>query len=865
MNNIQKAFKMKSQLRGMADGGVAQTANTLRGRRAQIDAAVDAAAGLPQQPQPQQQPQQQQPQQQQKPPEKGALRSFFGLADGGYAPPKKSLKNGGAVSGKGGPTADKVGPVALSDGEYVLPADTVDALGVENLDALRLATHKFVDKNKKSTLRGMVDGGAASPYGDILPEDYVRASQNASMASTMANNQPTPEISRQPTPQPAAGPTPDQAYESQIRDNMQRERERIGRDSQRVADGMEQARNRSAPVGPTPDAPAGPGFFSASSSSRAVPDMGARRAAVNSGGGVTGGLLRGQVAYGLASGAADSLKDIGSGYRDEFQNQMGTSGSSPWTKALVDAARVASNIGNATTFGLAGRVGEGIASATGGGSFMDGFTAGNRRDRFLRQNGEGALAPAPAPIASRSEPTKEELDALESLRQRSGVGSTPSGGLSAEQSRWLADNGVPVDQQGQAPVPEDQRRAILRDQRGTPGQYVNLGNYGGDAPIFATASTPGGRLDSFVGIGSGKGGAPVNNGIMGPNIYPPSRESESPLRRAPEVSDRTAEINSRYDALAKELRSKYGPKGQGNLAVRLLQLEQARSAALGQESKNLIDARGQDITAQTARDNASKATESESLRYNQAREDRLAEKEYQRAKDAAAGLRQSEQDELNRAKDTVSITDKVLDTTSAGDKDKKAKQAEVVANLPIKAQEKVDKMQPSSIPTAITSIVNAVEAQTRDQLQGRSAVALGQNAGLGAAAGAAGGVGGFSGKVGAALDAALRVGSRGRYKGSALRDALNNPLIRASLGAAAGAAATPEVKQITDRPNLPIMDENGQLIPASATFPEYFKYGLWDAGLADKKRYRRADESLYIGNPTPSEIANWRQANDLLK
>ncbi|WP_333725273.1 hypothetical protein, partial [Listeria monocytogenes] len=41
-------------------------------------------------------------------------------------PPEIELADGGKVKGKGDPTDDKVGPVALSDGEYVLPADTVD-------------------------------------------------------------------------------------------------------------------------------------------------------------------------------------------------------------------------------------------------------------------------------------------------------------------------------------------------------------------------------------------------------------------------------------------------------------------------------------------------------------------------------------------------------------------------------------------------------------------------------------------------------------------------------------------------------------------------------------------------------------------
>src|SRR5690554_6877777 len=154
-NNIQKAFKTKSKLRGMADGGhvdsrilgsgMAQRAGSaLQGRRAQLEAAIDAASGAPPPTAPVA------ADRAKKPEKKGALRAFFGLADGGK------------VKGKGGPTDDKVGPVMLSDGEYVLPADTVKIVGRDKLDALRLATHDFVDdrnKPKAFSLRKMADGG----------------------------------------------------------------------------------------------------------------------------------------------------------------------------------------------------------------------------------------------------------------------------------------------------------------------------------------------------------------------------------------------------------------------------------------------------------------------------------------------------------------------------------------------------------------------------------------------------------------------------------------------------------------------------------------------------------------------------------
>ena len=318
INNIQKSFKRKSELRAMADGGtvrptpemlgtgMAQRAGTaLQGRRAQLDAEIDAASGAPPA-SPAPTPVTAAPVKE--PEGKSALRSFFGLADGGqvfkntiggvptytdaraatagatahtpgqgggtfsvigmepaqkqqmaaapttvgapsstptigseldaaigrtqgvtsaqtpatgapangagrtmdpqktqtfsgmsqaaatdaaqmrdigvqageaaaaaarpasplqfssFDEPSSELEfaDGGDVEGKGGPTDDRVGPVMLSDGEYVLPADTVDIVGRDKLDALRLATHDFVDdgnKPKVSSLRKMANGG----------------------------------------------------------------------------------------------------------------------------------------------------------------------------------------------------------------------------------------------------------------------------------------------------------------------------------------------------------------------------------------------------------------------------------------------------------------------------------------------------------------------------------------------------------------------------------------------------------------------------------------------------------------------------------------------------------------------------------
>lgn len=636
MNNIQKAFKTKSKLRGMADGGqvdprvlgtgMAQRAGSaLQGRRAQLDAAIDAASGAPPPPRPAPTPVTAAPAK--KPEEKSVLRSFFGLADGGssadvdrimnsrdmsiftpqemktfnamgqaamadaaqmqdvgvqagqaalaaarpaelpavgtddMAPPEIELADGGKVKGKGGPTDDKVGPVALSDGEYVLPADTVEIVGRDKLDALRLATHDFVDdsnKPKVSGLRKMANGG---PF-YVDPEGV--ASRQLPPGRAVAPYQPLP------APSTAMAPRAPQVIDAEFR-------------------------NVSGAAGA-----ANPATTSS------------LRTALNSGGGRVGGFVRGALPVAAIGGAVDSFADVNSGYRDKFNESIGATG--PVSSVAGDAARVMGNVGDAITFGLAGRLGRGLSSLTNGGGFGEGFMSESDRDKYNREQMQRVMGQqAPAAAGQPSRPT--ELPGMSNVpadvrTSSAGMPATPVQPQSY-QSRRLAEMGVPVDQQNLAPVTDDTRRSLLREGTGTPGQYVNLGSYGGDANIYGTASKPGGRIDSFTGVGASSrpGGGPQEDPIMG--------EIRSALRGLTDGagnrgggggasigSGNASEINARYDKLASQLSGMYGPKGQGNLARRLLELEQSRSGALDADARNQSALRGQDMSASTAANSA---------------------------------------------------------------------------------------------------------------------------------------------------------------------------------------------------------------------------------------------------------------------
>lgn len=85
----------------------------------------------------------------------GAAGMYFGMkkADGG--PIKRGIHVGaGDVSGPGGPVDDQI-PAMLSDGEYVLPADTVQKIGRKKLDKLVKDTHTpAAVQRKRKALKG---------------------------------------------------------------------------------------------------------------------------------------------------------------------------------------------------------------------------------------------------------------------------------------------------------------------------------------------------------------------------------------------------------------------------------------------------------------------------------------------------------------------------------------------------------------------------------------------------------------------------------------------------------------------------------------------------------------------------------------
>lgn len=141
-----------------------------------------------------------------------------GEPDGDEVSLRQALRAGksgkpGYVKGPGGPTDDKV-PVTTpnghdidaSNGEYVLPADTVEAMGgKEALDKIVLATHDFVDKGREQEMhqeaslrRGFADGGPLVTRPNWIPGGQPSIDPNVieGTATRMDGSSRNPNVSR---------------------------------------------------------------------------------------------------------------------------------------------------------------------------------------------------------------------------------------------------------------------------------------------------------------------------------------------------------------------------------------------------------------------------------------------------------------------------------------------------------------------------------------------------------------------------------------------------------------------------------------------------------------------------------------------
>lgn len=528
------------------------------------------------------------------------------------------MASGGAVQGPGGPREDKV-PAMLSNGEYVLPAKTVQKLGgPEELDELVRGTND--GREPQRGLRHMAAGGVIEIGPDGRPMTNgvrIPAGQNlATVPGEVARKLPGTQMATVPG-QTARTIPPVQPMSFDPREAAARNRAAFPTG----AGAQSSVGATPTPTAPTPAAPV-----------EATKPSALRRLAGGAGN-LAKGLIGGAAgAIGGMTGAVQSYNDMDNGYRDHFNKSIGmgsdgrvgsgsasNGGVGPYmTSVGADALRTMGNVGNAITFGYAGKLGQGISSAMNGGSFSDGFSAPTERDAFLAAKEPKPNVPqapgqdfGPPTSLSNNPPQGRPTDAAPSPR-------------SLAQSRFLSEQGVDAATQASAPVKLDINMAKpnVTDEQGRvmsegitpktglrngtqPGQFVNLGSFMGPDNIYGTSTKPGGRINSFVGAGDPNrqesqqtldAVAKLQSDLAADKLKDAQKAEAENLARA--SAGNSGAINARFDAMANKVAGSYSAKGKGNENKRLLEIENQRNSALEADARNTTSIRGQTLQAQ---------------------------------------------------------------------------------------------------------------------------------------------------------------------------------------------------------------------------------------------------------------------------
>lgn len=817
-SQITKDFQMKSKLRKYADGGSVRPAllgdgmagragGLLSGRGRQIDDAVDGAAN----PKP---TQTSAPAEAPKPEKKG-LRSFFGLADGGVS------AEGGRVKGPGGRTEDKVGPVMLSDEEYVLPGDTADAIGRDKLDAIRLATHDFKSDSKESALRAKVKG--EEPVGLADGGAWIADGKgNVRKPNAFGDAAAGPNYTQPKLPPPQAGTA------------VATQAPPMG---QRPPIDITPPGSRTAPPAQVVDA-----VTDVRAKTPMTRAMGVAKSALRGGAPIAG--IAGAIEAGALGGG-----DLASGYRDQFQKDMGVQ--TPLGSVAADAARTLASVGDAALFGLPGRLGRGIANTVGGGSFIDGFTSDSARDQFEAARARDPLA------GGGKKPPSPVTAAASALRSDQGAELPVQPG--SYQSRRLSQMGVPEDVQNSAPIVDSALRGtqgILKT--GGTDKFQNLGTYGGNANIYGRSSDPSrpGRINEFVGVGagaspeneysgsgSGGGGGAIRStaasALRGLGNSSPAQGGDSPTSASPtqgvgaptnDVAKQIAEINARYNRVLEGGRGKSVEFGSDWSQRHGIALEKARgdelSSVLNNANTNETSRANAQLNAETSRANAE-------LNARVQMADVQSRAETTRgtlASQVQAAQRKAIEDarKIGEERDAESVKayESVADSFAGGDKEKGQRFREILSALGPELDQLAQGLTPTDKRAFYTNILRQQIGRDEGLVLGRDVGATAQNAAIGGLIGRMSRFG--DGAAGKAVDTALGKLPRVGPAISALRPMENLTRFGTILGAGAGAMATPEIEEYNRFDPIARDSVSGAALPARQDLREAFTYGGFD-------------------------------------
>jgi hypothetical protein len=568
MNNMTKNFKNKSLLRHMADGGQAKLHND-----DQFNGPMRAVDAMERGEDPNADRMKKGAEYGMKAPEKKTEPTFLDKAKAAADKLRATIgfAEGGEVDGAGGPTDDKI-PAMLSDGEFVLPADTVQHVGVEQLEDLVAKTHKPVGGSK---LRGMADGGLASRFITDTQIPPVRPStmdpieeQRRRVAARMANPS---GAARGPTPLPQATEIPRAEF-----------------DAARAARG-------SAPFDP------------AVANNAAEQAAEARRIAAGAERTAAGEAMRAApraapAAAQAAGSAARSTSALRSGASFLGRNVLAPLGRVAGTVAVPAVAAFQAAGDDYAAQHAAGGNQDGVAGAAGRvGSYLgSSLTLGALSPQEIGQRIAHPLDNAAYRAAADALPSEQRGFASQAMGTPGQPASArPAGGGNAPMI-ITGDNG--------ARIPDSAMRlpAVGARAPGVTGQSVASGVDAQGNPIFDNASLL--RMQA-------------RNGQPAVQEQGPSAPQEDPIQGALRnmlsqqgsgtsmINSRAGDINHQFDALQKQIIDTYDGRAQGTMISKLLDLQQARANALGQDQGALVNSQGNVVSA----DNSVRGQQSSAL------------------------------------------------------------------------------------------------------------------------------------------------------------------------------------------------------------------------------------------------------------
>lgn len=449
----------------------------------------------------------------------GKARKVLGLRDGMAI-----------VRGPGGPTGDKI-PAKLSDGEAVLPADTVAAVGPDNIQALIDATHT---KGKTSVAGGVLRaaGGYSpnrqmrdgiKPNMDMAREQILRDQDAARLRQARAASQAA-GVQHRPAPTAL-----DPHAQRVVQDAQRRSAEVRARMS---------APSAAAPAAAAPAAPKPPGRLAQ-----------AGRATLRGVGSTVTPIIEG----------ARTIKDYNTPgmTADEQMGRVGEAGTRLATTAggamLGQAAIPVPGVG-AIIGGAAGFFAPDLVQKAGEAMGVNNNQLPSQRAAALR--------------AGATDPTRVNMITGSSGQVPDSALRNPAGGGQAPGTFTTGDG-----RQGYLPPG-------ISAGRDAQGNLVASGNA---ASIYAaTGQDP--RALQTATMSAANSPLRPNIGEMGSNFAP--------------VSSRASAINKQFDDLAKQIQQAHGGarfQARGTMATKLLELEKARAAALGQDQGAMVDGQGNQV------------------------------------------------------------------------------------------------------------------------------------------------------------------------------------------------------------------------------------------------------------------------------